>query len=166
MTTAVVEEQKQVCKDKCKAKAKAKDMEVVGELIEKALTMFDAMIRKTEILEIDAYLEKGDPISGKDFTAEEPGFKIVNHALENAYFVPIDKIVRASHDDMKGIVIALVDGVFERLDGVTRIVGYYSRVRNWNASKIGELRDRVAGRINGGYYIDKKNQKETPTETN
>jgi hypothetical protein len=28
------------------------------------------------------------------------------------------------------------------LEGVTRIVGYYSRVNNWNKSKIGELRDR------------------------
>ena len=27
-------------------------------------------------------------------------------------------------------------------EGVTRIVGYYSRVNNWNKSKIGELRDR------------------------
>jgi hypothetical protein len=28
------------------------------------------------------------------------------------------------------------------LDGITRIVGYYSRTNNWNKSKIGELRDR------------------------
>jgi ribonucleoside-triphosphate reductase len=28
------------------------------------------------------------------------------------------------------------------LHGITRIVGYYSRVNNWNKSKIGELRDR------------------------
>jgi len=28
------------------------------------------------------------------------------------------------------------------LDGITRIVGYYSRTKNWNKSKIGELRDR------------------------
>lgn len=27
--------------------------------------------------------------------------------------------------------------------GITRIVGYYSRVSNWNKSKIGELRDRL-----------------------
>jgi len=27
-------------------------------------------------------------------------------------------------------------------EGVTRIVGYYSRVNNWNKSKVGELRDR------------------------
>ena len=28
---------------------------------------------------------------------------------------------------------------------LTRIVGYYSRVQNWNRSKIAELRDRHAG---------------------
>lgn len=30
-------------------------------------------------------------------------------------------------------------------EGVTRIVGYYSRTHNWNKSKIGELRDRQKG---------------------
>ena len=30
--------------------------------------------------------------------------------------------------------------------GLTRIVGYFSRVTNWNKSKLGELRDRRAGR--------------------
>jgi ribonucleoside-triphosphate reductase len=29
--------------------------------------------------------------------------------------------------------------------GVTRIVGYYSRIPNWNKSKIGELKDRHKG---------------------
>ena len=28
---------------------------------------------------------------------------------------------------------------------VTRVVGYYSRVENWNKSKIGELEDRHVG---------------------
>ena len=32
---------------------------------------------------------------------------------------------------------------------VSRIVGYYSRIENWNPSKIGELRDRR----NGNYTI-------------
>ncbi len=31
------------------------------------------------------------------------------------------------------------------MDHVSRIVGYYSKVRNWNKSKLGELRDRQAG---------------------
>ncbi len=29
--------------------------------------------------------------------------------------------------------------------GVTRIVGYFSRISNWNKSKIGELKDRRKG---------------------
>jgi hypothetical protein len=29
-----------------------------------------------------------------------------------------------------------------KLNGITRIVGYYSRINNWNKSKIGELRER------------------------
>jgi ribonucleoside-triphosphate reductase len=29
--------------------------------------------------------------------------------------------------------------------GVTRVVGYFSRVTNWNLSKLGELRDRHRG---------------------
>lgn len=31
------------------------------------------------------------------------------------------------------------------MDHVTRIVGYYSKVKNWNKSKLGELRDRKEG---------------------
>lgn len=34
---------------------------------------------------------------------------------------------------------------------MTRVVGYFSRVRNWNKSKLGELRDRQAGN-----YVIKK----------
>ena len=37
------------------------------------------------------------------------------------------------------------------LEGVTRIVGYYSRTNNWNKSKVGELRDRIISRADGGY---------------
>ncbi|MCP4259099.1 MAG: hypothetical protein GY774_16560 [Planctomycetes bacterium] len=39
------------------------------------------------------------------------------------------------------------------LQGITRIVGYYSRVNNWNKSKVGELRDRA----NGNYGLKGKN---------
>jgi len=34
----------------------------------------------------------------------------------------------------------------EVLIGITRIVGYYSQTRNWNASKLGELKARRRGR--------------------
>jgi hypothetical protein len=31
------------------------------------------------------------------------------------------------------------------MEHMSRIVGYYSKVKNWNKSKLGELRDRKAG---------------------
>ncbi|MFC1546530.1 anaerobic ribonucleoside-triphosphate reductase [bacterium] len=31
------------------------------------------------------------------------------------------------------------------IDGITRIVGYFSKVSNWNKSKLGELNDRRKG---------------------
>ena len=33
----------------------------------------------------------------------------------------------------------------EEIYGVTRIVGYYSKIKNWNKNKIGELKDRQSG---------------------
>ena len=33
---------------------------------------------------------------------------------------------------------------------ITRVVGYFSHVENWNKSKIGELRDRQAGNYKVG----------------
>jgi hypothetical protein len=40
-----------------------------------------------------------------------------------------------------------------KLNGVTRIVGYYSRTNNWNKSKIGELRDRAKGQYGTGKHV-------------
>jgi len=48
---------------------------------------------------------------------------------------PIKQIMKCLNDDRKAVVC----------EGVTRIVGYYSRTGNWNKSKIGELRDRQNG---------------------
>ena len=33
----------------------------------------------------------------------------------------------------------------EDVYGMTRIVGYFSRIANWNKSKLGELKDRERG---------------------
>ncbi len=46
------------------------------------------------------------------------------------------------------------------LHGITRIVGYYSRTKNWNKSKIGELRDRQAGQYGTG-KVEKKFTRES-----
>jgi ribonucleoside-triphosphate reductase len=41
----------------------------------------------------------------------------------------------------------------ENVYGMTRIVGYYSRINNWNKSKLGELKDRHLGNysVNGAF---------------
>lgn len=36
------------------------------------------------------------------------------------------------------------------MSGVSRIVGYFSHVKNWNKSKVGELHDRQAG----NYHVE------------
>jgi hypothetical protein len=41
-----------------------------------------------------------------------------------------------------------------KLNGITRIVGYYSRTNNWNKSKIGELRDRANGQYGTGKFSE------------
>ncbi len=45
-------------------------------------------------------------------------------------------------------------------EGVTRIVGYYSRTHNWNKSKIGELRDRQNGSY-GAPKFEKQHHEES-----
>ncbi|MCK4802837.1 hypothetical protein KAS33_04115, partial [bacterium] len=41
--------------------------------------------------------------------------------------------------------------------GITRIVGYFSRISNWNKSKLGELSDRHKGNYSlGGLKIESK----------
>ncbi len=45
---------------------------------------------------------------------------------------PIEQLMSVLNGDRPSIVCL----------GITRIVGYYSRVNNWNKSKVGELRDR------------------------
>ena len=99
--------------------------------IEEKLSAFDAAIEGHEFLEID-----GD-LPGE--TLKEDCLKIINYKLECAYAIDIDSVIR---QDLESLIHALETGIFTRLNGVTRIVGYYSRVSNWNKSKIGELHDR------------------------
>lgn len=107
--------------------------------IECKITAFDMAIAETSELEIDG-------ISLDDNACEkitmESKIKVVNHQTKDAYEVEIDTIVRTP---LKDLILALKTGELIRLQGVTRIVGYYSRIQNWNKSKIGELQDRHKG---------------------
>lgn len=46
-------------------------------------------------------------------------------------------------DDIMPVLLQVQDPV--PLSHMTRVVGYYSRVENWNKSKVGELKDRHRG---------------------
>ncbi len=69
--------------------------------------------------------------------------------IEGAYVeVAISEIVKKATDYDKAMeFVSVIENKRAPivLNGVTRIVGYYSRVNNWNKSKVGELRDRAKG---------------------
>lgn len=111
----------------------------VQKHIECKITAFDVAIAETSELEID-----GISLDGKacDVITIGSKIKVLNHQTKDAYEVEIDTIVRTPLKDM---ILALKTGELIRLQGVTRIVGYYSRIQNWNKSKIGELQDRHKG---------------------
>ena len=129
MTTVMLE--RPIVFDRFGSKERA-DIQV---FIEEKLKAFDAAIEGHEFLEIDGDIEGSTP--------QEHLLKIINHKLECAFSINIDAIIR---QDLEHVVNTLETGIATRLFGVTRIVGYYSRVSNWNKSKIGELHDRHMGR--------------------
>ncbi|TVM00129.1 MAG: hypothetical protein CV087_15100 [Candidatus Brocadia sp. WS118] len=127
MTTAILESP--VVRDRVDSK---EDIEI---LIEEKLNAFDAAVKRHEFLEIDGDIPGNNP--------KEDCIKIINHKLECAFAIDVDSVIR---QDIESVIHALETGITTRLYGVTRIVGYYSRVSNWNKSKIGELHDRHMGR--------------------
>lgn len=118
------------------------ERDVVGELLEKSITSFTNEIDKVNsgqcnILTIDTDCED---------TEGKPYLKIVNETLHDAYAVYLDTIADYHKQGaMEHLVKSLKTGEFMVLHGITRIVGYYSRIQNWNSSKLSELRDRRIG---------------------
>ena|SRR4030042_253626 len=99
------------------------------QAMEVKLMEFDERIAAHPDLEIDG---------------EENGeVKVLNHDSKSAFNVPLKTIMQTPARDL---VKALDEGVFEgRVYGVSRIVGYYSRINNWNKSKVSELQARSKG---------------------
>jgi hypothetical protein len=111
---------------------------VVKEIMDR-LKAFDAAIEASEILEIDGLAINGQAC---EKISQESRVKVLNHYTEAAYEVEIDTIIQTP---TKALILALETGIFVKCHGITRIVGYYSRVHNWNSSKIAELKDRRQG---------------------
>ncbi len=102
--------------------------------LEKALRAF------SEAIEAHGYLEIDGDIEGKSLSTH--CLKVLNHEKNVAYSVSLEAILT---QELEALIFALETGIKNRLYGITRIVGYYSRVSNWNKSKLGELRDRHRG---------------------
>ena len=123
----------------------------VAESVEKSLTIFVEAVELSSDLEI---IGTAFPSNGKEVFVVRDYSKA--EGIEGAYVeVSIDEIVRKVTDtDKAQEFISVIQN--ERkpivLNGITRIVGYYSRVNNWNKSKVGELRDRA----NGSYGLTDK----------
>ena len=62
--------------------------------------------------------------------------------------VPLHAVDGVNEDLMLAMLRGECDPI--ALVHMTRVVGYFSRVENWNASKLGELRDRH----NGDYRVE------------
>jgi hypothetical protein len=85
-------------------------------------------------------------------SADQPGddFLLVTGRTTGARFkVLVTTILDQPWAVLEGILTGKRNAIV--MDHVTRIVGYYSKVRNWNKSKVGELHDRQAGnyRVSG-----------------
>lgn len=103
---------------------------MVEDIIKDYIEQFCDEINKHEFLEIDTYIE------------DEDAFKVINYKDESAYQISVRAIIE---QPIRDIISSLETGEFIKLHQITRIVGYFSRVHNWNKTKIGELISRRSG---------------------
>ena len=81
-------------------------------------------------------LRKGDSPQADVVVIED-----LKTGYKTSFAVPV--ILESSWDDLRAMATGEKD--INPLYHVSRIVGYFSRIENWNKSKLGELRDRRAG---------------------
>jgi len=83
--------------------------------------------------------------------AEDPhdDFMVVEDRLGAKTSIKVPVILELEWKELKDLITG--KRPINPLDVVTRIVGYFSRVSNWNKSKIGELKDRKQGAAAGNY---------------
>jgi hypothetical protein len=106
----------------------------------RSLTLFVDAIEATEHLAIVCE----DTKDGKDILVVENS-NVAKHIDGHQCEVDLAEIFAKTTDEASAQeFVDVIDTTRAPivLEGVTRIVGYYSRVNNWNKSKIGELRDR------------------------
>lgn len=128
----------------------------VCEAVERSLSIFVEAVELSSDLEIigTSFPENANGSQGeevfvmRDYTKAEGvdgayvEVSIAEVVEKVTDFDRAQELLRVISNDRSSIV----------LNGITRIVGYYSRVNNWNKSKVGELRDRS----NGSYGLTRE----------
>ena len=81
---------------------------------------------------------------GVDSSDENNICVIVKHTMSGLTTkMPIDRIDDHEYEFLLSILVGEREPIV--LQHMTRVVGYFSRVDNWNTSKLGELKDRQKG---------------------
>jgi len=78
---------------------------------------------------------------------EKPAVMVRHIPSGLATRIPVGAVEKAEWTAIEPVLLGKREPVV--LQHMTRVVGYYSRIENWNKSKIGELNDRH----NGNYAI-------------
>ena len=90
-------------------------------------------------------------VNGTDYLEvlkeSENSFVIFNKNTSKKYEVKKDSLGGSDWENISSVLAGREPII---LDGITRIVGYFSKISNWNKSKIGELHDRRTG----NYKVD------------
>jgi len=95
--------------------------------------------------EFFAAVESDSDLQGVAITERDGRVTLVVLHKPSGYVtaLPVESIEACQWSDLRGVITG------ERPPNVlyqmARIVGYYSRIENWNKSKLGELRDRHKG---------------------
>jgi len=87
-------------------------------------------------------------------TAENPLVVVYTAALDTLFGTPLITIQKTSWDQIEDMLLG--KRAPDIMIQITRVVGYYSRVQNWNRSKLAELKDRQAGAKCNGYAVPGK----------
>ncbi|MDR1519509.1 MAG: anaerobic ribonucleoside-triphosphate reductase [Planctomycetota bacterium] len=80
---------------------------------------------------------------GVNLRVEKPGL-VVKHGRSGLMtLLPLETVKGQEWPVLEAILVGRRDAC--PLDHMSRVVGYFSRIENWNKSKLGELKDRHKG---------------------
>lgn len=126
----------------------------ITKLLLDSLERFSAQIEMRHNLQIVAEVEGGG-CNGSDILVIEDS-NIPKDIEGHQITVEVPEIFAKCRDEKQAdrfVKVINRDSPAIACEGITRIVGYYSRVQNWNKSKVGELRDRQKGQYGTGKHV-------------